>query len=171
MALKPDRDRDLRQDISKFIVSIEHGGERGGIVSATGAVPSGAAMDQTDSAVWYHPTGSGATPLGMLAVDVVDVDLTRQILNPEKSEAQVGDKVLLYTQGWVVTNKIDLNASGSASPAITVGSPAYLAGSGYITTSSGWGGGPNDFLRPRVGTFLSKQDQDGYAKVYIDLPN
>jgi hypothetical protein len=159
MALKPDRDRDLRQDISKFIVSTT--GAKGCMVCATGSVPSGAAMDQSVSQVWIAPNASGAIPLGLLAVDVVNIDLTRQILNPYKPESQLGDKVLLYTQGWVVTNFID-----PASPAATVGAPAYLSGSGYITASPS--GGSNDYARKRVGTFLTKKDEDGYAKVYLD---
>ena len=175
MALKPDRDV-LQWDVSKFYSSSAAVASRGGIVSATGTVPSGAAMDQSVSQVWYHTnvavTGgpSGAYPVGMLMGDVVNVDLTRQILNPNKSEAQLGDKVTLMQKGWVVTNLIDTTTG----PTVGVGVAAYLSHSGYIGTEPGGlqnnaGETPDTTANARVGKFLTAVDEDGYAKVYIDL--
>ena len=99
--------------------------------------------------------------------DVVNIDLTRQTLNPYKSEAQVGDKVLIAKKGYVVTNQVYPTSS------ISVGGKAYLGPSGYISPNSGvlvgtWGAA-NSVLAPEVGKFLSLPDEDGYCKVYIDL--
>jgi hypothetical protein len=124
-------------------------------------------MDQTVSLVGRHATGSGVKPMGVLLVDVVNQDLTRIKLNPYKPEAQTGDKVRLGLKGWVTTNRLDTPFA----TAIAVGAAAYLGNSGCLTNASGFGGGANDFLRERVGTFLTKADEDGYAKVYINLPN
>lgn len=156
MALKPDRDVKVN-DISFFVAAITYGGNKGGVVVATGAGGSGAAMDQTANACWYIANPSGKRAVGLLDTDVVNVDLTRQKLNPYKPEAQVGDKVTLIKQGYVVTNMID-----SAAATISYGVTAYLAGSGYLTPTNATG-------RPVVGKFLSKKDEDGFAKVWIDL--
>jgi hypothetical protein len=171
MALKPDRNI-VDEDISFFAATgWAYGSARGGIVVPTGNTatgPSGAAMDQSANQVWYglNPTGNGQ-PLGVLMNDVVNIDLTRQTLNPYKSEAQVGDKVLVARKGYVVTNMIYPSAG------LTVGGKAYLGPSGYITPSSGilpgtWGVA-NLTSAFQVGKFLSLLDEDGYAKVYIDL--
>ena len=159
MALKPDRDP-LVWDISKFYTSLTYSGtkaQRGGIVVATGT-SSGAAMDQSTNAAWYIGDPSGKAPLGMLMADVVNIDLNRSFLNPNKTEAQLNDKVPLMVKGWATTNMID--DTGGINP----GDVAYLAGSGYLTSDSG-----NGSNRPVVGKFLSSKDEDGYCKVYIDL--
>jgi hypothetical protein len=190
MALKPDRNV-LEDDISHFYASSllnTSTDDRGGVVVATGTAgtaPSGAAMDQSVNQCVYVAAPSGHHPLGMLMVDVVNVDLTRQILNPYKSEAQVGDKVVLMRKGYAVTNKLS-----STTGTITQGAAAFCGPSGNLTADEGrvWAtgynadgvvtgvdpdtGGFGDFKTefPRVGTFMSKVDEDGYAKVYIDLP-
>lgn len=190
MALKPDRNV-LEDDISYFYASSllnTSTDDRGGIVVATGSAgvgPSGAAMDQSDNQVQYVAAPSGFNPVGMLMVDVVNIDLTRQILNPFKSEAQVGDKVVLMKKGYAVTNKLDTTTG-----TITQGAAAFLGPSGNLTADEGgvWAtgynadgphggtdpdtGGFGDFKTefPKVGAFMSKVDEDGYAKVYIDLP-
>lgn len=173
MALKPDRNI-IDEDISFFsATSWPYGSARGGIVVPTGnsvTAPSGAAMDQSQNQVWYALipiASSGSRPLGVLAQDVVNIDLTRQTLNPYKSEAQVGDKVTVVRKGYVTTNMIYPTGT------IRVGATAYLSVSGYISPNSGcvpgvWGGA-NTSLSPEVGKFLSLPDEDGYAKVYIDL--
>lgn len=172
MALKPDRDF-LQWDNSRFIGAITYGGDRGGVLVATGAVtnsPSGAAMDQASNSAWYCFDPSGYQPVGVLMSDVVNIDLTRQSLNFNKSEHQVGDKVPVLTKGWVVTNLIDPMTANSN---ITIGAPAYLTLSGYVSHRiSGFYTDSVGFTRtahPLVGKFLSKKDADGYAKVYIDL--
>jgi len=163
MALKPDREIVL-EDISKFMPTV---GNRGGVVSATGTIASGAAMDQSVNQVWYNTNAASATveeAMGMLMVDVVNVDLTRQILNPFKSEAQINDKVVLMRKGWAVTNMVDTTAS--AQGAVAAGKNAYLIGSGFLSTATGIAGNPANKL---VGRFDSAADEDGYYKVYIDL--
>ena len=137
MALKPDRNI-IDEDISFFsATSWPYGSARGGIVVPTGnsaTAPSGAAMDQSQNQVWYALiplAASGSRPLGVLAQDVVNIDLTRQTLNPYKSEAQVGDKVTVVRKGYVTTNM--LYPTGT----IRVGAAAYLGVSGYISPNSG----------------------------------
>ena len=187
MALKPDRN-ELDVDISYFwATGLAYGGERGGWVSATGSTAaSGAGMDQAVNQIWYGLHATGTRPLGILLNDVVNVDLTRQILNPYKSEVQVGDKVTLLKKGYVVTNRIVTTLVSTSVP-VTAGAPAYTGPSGFITTvpsgSLGLGntttanGSGKDFNAhinsPSgsyvIGKFLSAADEDGYAKVYIDL--
>jgi uncharacterized protein (UPF0297 family) len=88
---------------------------------------------------------------------MVNIDLTRQHKNQYKNEVQKGSKVTLLRKGYVVTNKIQ----GTAPSA---GDPAYVAHSGNFAKSDVIGGGSV------VGSFLSAPDQDGYAKVEVNLP-
>lgn len=182
MALKPDRN-ELDVDISYFwATGIGYGGERGGWVSATGStVASGAAMDQAANQVWYGLNCTGTRPLGLLLNDVVNIDLTRQILNPYKSEVQVGDKITLLKKGYVVTNRV-VSTIGPTTVAVVPGATAYTGPSGFITTVAS---GTLHVLQTGdaltksmlnspsgsyvIGKFLSKVDEDGYAKVYVDL--
>lgn len=183
MALKPDRN-EIDVDISYFwATGIGYGGERGGWVSATGStVASGAAMDQAANQVWYNLSATGLRPLGVLLNDVVNIDLTRQILNPFKSEVQVGDKVTLLKKGYVVTNRV-VTTIGPNSVTVVPGAPAFTGPSGFITSvASGtlhMNTSANDALSRSmlnsasgsyvIGKFLSRVDEDGYAKVYVDL--
>ena len=184
MALKPDRN-ELDVDISYFwATGIGYGSERGGWVSATGSTAaSGSAMDQAVNQVWYNLHATGLRPLGILLNDVVNVDLTRQILNPYKSEVQVGDKITVLKKGYVLTNRI-VSTIGPTTVAITPGAVAYTGPSGFITSvpSGALGLGTqainsiafNAHINSAsgsyvVGKFLSAADEDGYAKVYIDL--
>jgi hypothetical protein len=132
--------------------------ERGGMASlSTGG--SGAAMDQSQALATYSATGSGKVPLGILMNDMVNIDLTRQHINWYKNEVQKGGKVTLLRKGYVVTNKIQ-----GAAPA--AGDPAYVAHSGNLSKTDLVGMG----TQPVVGVWLSSPDQDGYAKVEINLP-
>lgn len=160
MALKSDRST-LQTDISFFM---NEAATRGGVVSlSTGG--SGAAMDQGAALVTYSAVPSGAVPVGLLVNDMVDIDLTRQHLNFHKDEVQKGGKVTLLTKGWVVTNSLEGTAP-------TAGAPAYLAHSGNLATSDLSSDDTDaDGSTRLVGRFLSAVDQDGYAKVFIDLPN
>lgn len=151
MALKPDR-YELQTDISFFMNEVA---ERGGVASmSTGG--SGAAMDQSQALVSYSASASGKTPIGVLLNDMVNVDLTRYKLNKYKNEVQKGGKVTLLRKGYVVTNMIQ----GSPS----AGDPAYSAHSGNFAATDVTGGGV------KLGSFLSSKDQDGYAKVEVNLP-
>ena len=160
MALKSDRIV-LDTDISFFM---NEAATRGGIASvSTGG--SGAAMDQGEALVTYAALPSGKVPVGLLLNDMVNIDLTRQHLNQHKDEVQKGGKVTLLRKGYVVTNNIE-----GTSP--SAGDPAYVAHSGNLAASDLSNDDSDDDGSTRlVGRFLSGVDQDGYAKVYIDLPN
>lgn len=160
MALKSDRSV-LDTDISFFM---NEAATRGGVASvSTGG--SGAAMDQGEALVTYAALPSGKVPVGLLLNDMVDIDLTRQHLNQHKDEVQKGGKVTLLRKGYVVTNNIE-----GTSP--SAGDPAYVAHSGNLSVEDlSSDDGDADGSTRLVGRFLSGVDQDGYAKVYIDLPN
>ncbi len=153
MALKPDR-REIDSDISFFMNSVA---ERGGFVSLS-TTGSGGAMDNANAVVIYAGTSSGKVPVGCLANDMVDVDLSLYHLNRYKDQVQKGGKVKLITIGMVNTNMIK---SGDT-PA--VGDKAYLAADGRVTKTNT---GATD--SPAIGTFLSQKDADGYAKVSFSL--
>ena len=160
MALKTDRST-LQTDISFFM---NEAATRGG-VSCLSTGGSGAAMDQGAALVTYAALPSGKVPVGLLLNDMVDIDLTRQHLNQHKDEVQKGNKVTLLQKGYVVTNSIE-----GASPA--AGNTAYVAHSGNLAASDlANDDGDADGSTRVVGRFLSGVDQDGYAKVFIDLPN
>tara|TARA_R110000744_G_scaffold1280_3_gene4519 strand:- start:1896 stop:2387 length:492 start_codon:yes stop_codon:yes gene_type:complete len=160
MALKTDRST-LQTDISFFMNEVA---TRGGVASLnTGG--SGAAMDQGVALVTYVASPSGKIPMGLLLGDMVNIDLTRQHLNQYKDEVQKGGKVALLQKGYVVTNNLE-----GTSPA--AGNPAYLGHSGNLASSSIVSDDTDSTGHGKiVGRFLSGVDEDGYAKVFIDLPN
>lgn len=150
MALKPDRFEQV-VDISFFLNEVA---TRGSICThqTTG---SGAAMDQS-AALVIVATGVGAenVPAGLLLNDMVNLDLTRQHINQHQDEMQQGGKVALLRQGWVVTNSL---TSGETPIA---GMAAHFDSSGDVTTVT---------TSQPIGRFLSKPDEDGYAKVEINI--
>ena len=151
MALKPDR-HEMDTDISFFMNEVA---ERGGVATlSTGG--SGAAMDQSQALVSYAAAPSGKAPMGVLLNDMVNIDLTRQHLNQYKNEVQKGSKVTLLRKGYVVTNNI------LGTP--TAGNNAFVAHSGNFSSTDVIGNSPI------VGMFMSSKDQDGYAKVAVNLP-
>lgn len=154
MALKPTREV-VKTDISYFMTATA---SRGGIVSIS-TVGSGDAMDDGSAVVAYNASPSGKLPVGLLLQDVVNIDLTRQKLNPYQDQKQVGDKVALCQVGDFVTDMLV--------PGITVAANqvAYLGHSGLLTNAN-----LNDVATPVVGIFKSKKDEDGFAKVAINLP-
>jgi len=114
-------------------------------------------MDQGANLVEYAAATTGTVPVGILLNDVVNKDLTRTHLNQYKDEVQKGGKVTVLTRGWIVTNNLD---------AVTIapGEVAYAsATAGNLTNVSTAG--------QAVGRFMSAQDADGYAKVYVNLPS
>jgi len=154
MALKADR-HEKDTDISFFMNQVA---ERGGMVClVTGG--SGAALDQGQALVEYAANPSGKVPMGILLNDVVNIDLTRQKLNPYKNEVQRGNKVTILRKGWVVTNRIQGTAP-------TAGANAFVAASGNLAASDLVSGA----TLPVLGMWMSSVDQDGYAKVEINLP-
>lgn len=167
MALKPDR-HEVITDISFFM---NETAERGIVVTHSTA-GSGVAMDDGNALVAIPTTASGSIPAGLLLNDMVNIDLTRQHLNQHQDEVQQGGKVTLLKQGWVVTNKLEVNSKP------TMGASAYVASSGLISTTNPEAydattvaGAQNPFgtENTKVGRFLSTEDADGYAKVYIDI--
>ena len=160
MALKSDRN-ELQTDISFFM---NETATRGGIASVS-TVGSGAALDQGAALVTYAALPSGKVAVGLLLNDMVDLDLTRQHINFHKDEVQKGGKVTLLRKGWVVTNNIE-----GTTP--VAGSPAFVAHSGNLSiTDLANDHVDTDGSTRLVGRFLSTIDEDGYAKVNIDLPN
>ena len=155
MALKPDR-YEMAHDISFWM---NEAAERGGIVSLSTA-GSGAAMDQAKALVTYSATvPSGKLLPGLLLGDMVDINQARTHENWFKNEEVKGGKVALLAKGYVSTNMIN--------PTVTIAAhdKAYVSVSGFISNVDS--GDPSG----KVGRFLSVKDEDGYAKVYIDLPN
>jgi len=158
MALKSDRN-EVQTDISFFM---NETATRGGIVSmSTGG--SGSAMDQGAALVTYT-AASGKAPMGILLNDMVNLDLTRQHINQHKDEVQKGGKVTILRKGYVVTNNLSCQTAAAAGDVAYVQFDGTIANSGCVSDHSGRAGSS-------IGTFLSSIDQDGYAKVEINLPN
>lgn len=156
MALKPDRLRNkYADDITFFMNEVA---VRGGIASLSTA-GSGSATDQSAALLTYAALPSGVLPVGVLLNDMVNKDLTQTHLNPYNGEVQQGSKVLVNGQCTVVTNMIY--------PGLTIAPPqsAYLGPSGLVQNVY-----VNDKATPIVGVFLSSKDEDGYAKVRVNLP-
>jgi hypothetical protein len=156
MALKADRYEEST-DISYFYTAGT--AVRGGVACLDLLSASGAAMDQGNNTVSYQVAGGGDVAVGILLNDVVNKDLTRDHLNQYKDEVQVGGKVTLLLRGFCVTNLVD----GTPTPgALAYASPATA---GYISTSGITPGSG------AIGRWMSRKDADGYAKVYVNLPN
>ncbi len=158
MALKADRYEEST-DISYFMTAAT--GDRGGVVCLDLLSASGAALDQGDNTVSYQAAASTDVPVGILLNDVVNKDLTRTHLNQYKDEVQLGGKVTVLTRGWVVTNKV------TGAPA--AGDLAYASETiGEISTVAANAEASGNLA---IGRFMSAKDADGYAKVYVNLPN
>lgn len=157
MALKGDR----REDTYNIDFYMTSTAERGGVATLV-TMGSGAARDQGVNVVSYGATASGKFPMGILLNDVVDIDLTKYDLNRYKHEVQKGSKVTLLTRGEVVTNMISPHSA-----AITPGAMAFVGNSGLLQSTVGAGGPTHT---PPIGRFMSYKDDDGYAKVEINLP-
>jgi hypothetical protein len=155
MALKADRN-ELDVDISFFM---NETGEKGQIVCIS-TVGSGAAMDQSKALVATTVAGAATIPVGVLLNDVVDIDLTRQHINWHKDEVQKGGKVSILKKGYIVTDQIE------GTPA--AGELAFMDD----TTAGNFAvaGGVADGKYNVVGRFMSTLDEDGYAKVEVNLP-
>jgi cAMP phosphodiesterase len=156
MALKSDR-YELQTDISFFYN--EGTATRGGVVVHDTA-GSGAAMDQGVNLVKYASVTAASRPVGVLLNDVVDKDLTRTHLNQHKNEVQKGGKVTVLRKGYVVTNNI-------TSSTVNAGDPAYVC---HVTAGNVRVDSPGSSGVLLVGRFLSSKDEDGYAKLEVNLP-
>ena len=161
MALKADRHEETT-DISFFYNAGT--ATRGGVVClADLGLASGAAMDQGENLVAYKACAAAGTdrPVGILLNDVVNKDLTRTQLNHHKDEVQKGGKVTVLTRGWVVTS----NVTGTP----VAGDVAYASETaGEISTTTGTAAASGNYA---IGRFMSRKDADGYAKVFVNLPN
>lgn len=162
MALKGDR-YELYVDISNFGNSVMN---RGGIVTYQ-TIGSGGAMDQAQALVQYAGASSGNIPAGILLEDMVSIDLTRQHMNHWQDQVIIGGKLAIGKKGYWVTNSLTQGVAG-----IAVGDLAVLTSSGNIMNVT-----PlvsistlNKAVNPVVGRFMSTADEDGYAKVQIDIP-
>jgi len=167
MALKPDRKYTDGTDISYFMNSAM---ERGGICVFPTSGGSGAAMDQAANVV--TPTGStasGTYPVGVLMCDMVNKNLAATHLNPHKDEIQLGGKVTILKRGQIVTNMLQDGVS------ITPGAPAYyqvkatVTGVDGTTYSSVYVFDNTSTNSRQVGNWASGKDEDGYAKIDINL--
>jgi len=148
MALRPDRQEHLT-DLSFFMNEVA---ERGIIVTHLSA-GSGAAMDDSSATVQV-PNNTTELPAGLLLNDVVNLDLTRQHLNYNQDEVQIGSKVLLLRRGTIVTDQV------TASQTIAPGAAAHFDTNGVFTTGTD---------SAQVGRFLSTYDADGYVKIAVDI--
>lgn len=155
MALKADR-HELDVDISFFM---NETAEKGQIVSISTA-GSGAAMDQAGALVSIQGANGSVIPVGVLLNDVVDLDLTRQHINFHKDEVQKGGKVTLLKKGYIVTNMIEGTPTAGALAFLDDSDTGKFAVEGSIATG-------DDTV---VGRFMSTLDEDGYAKVEVNLP-
>lgn len=159
MALKPYRNP-IHENISCFMFETA---EPGGVVCAhTGFNSTGRGLDDANRRVVYVADPSGHNPVGVLVSTVVNIDQSRQMLNPYKPlETQIGGKVLIYTKGEVLTNMIGpAQASGINFPA-----NAYVGTSGLLYTAAGYAASG----WPVVGKFLTGTDSDGYAILDVRL--
>ena len=160
MALKADRHEETT-DIS-FFYNAGTATRGGVVVLADLGLASGAALDQGENLVAYADATATSVPVGILLNDVVNKDLTRTHVNHHKDEVQKGGKVTLLQRGWVVPSNLEGTDPNG-------GDLAYLAHSGNLASSNI--GGTDSAEKMVVGRFLSDVDEDGYAKVFIDLPN
>ena len=160
MALKADRHEETT-DISFFYNAGT--ATRGGVVClADLGLASGAALDQGENLVAYASAVATSVPVGILLNDVVNKDLTRTHVNHHKDEVQKGGKVTVMTRGWVVTSNVEgtpvageLAFASSTSAGDICNSTTFVAQSGELA----------------IGRFMSRKDADGYAKVWVNLPN
>ena len=158
MALKGDR-YELETTIDFFLNEVA---ERGGVATLSTA-GSGAALDQSAALVTYNATQSGQVPIGILLNDMVNIDQTRQHINFHKNEVQKGGKVTLLKRGYIVTNMIDPGDT------ITAGQAAFVGPSGLLSNKQTGPTGPSAAGKA-VGQFDSIKDEDGYAKVSVNIP-
>lgn len=173
MALRPDRDYNAMDDISRhWNIEETSGKQPGGIASVlvagsgaslggvqgSGVGLAGLASRGITNSVYYQADPSGAVPVGMLLQEItVPSEPDRYFKNFHKNSAFPGEKVTLIRKGWLVTDQIQ--------GAPNAGDPAYLAPSGKVTPVE-----PDNAAQgPLVGKFETSKDEAGFARVFIDL--
>ena len=149
MALSPSRQ--IFQTNVDF--SLNEVAERGKICSiVAGTTPNG---EVTAAAV---ATGVGVMPIGILLGDVESLNYDRHPQYLQRDVVDVGSVVCLSQECEVKTDQI--------TGAPVAGNPAYLGANGNVSPTQLTDGVTP---APRVGTFLSAPDANGFAKVRIDL--
>lgn len=123
--------------------------ERGGIMSAA------ATAGEVTYAV--SPTG-GTLPIGMLMDDVEDLNFDRHPEYLQREVVDVGSSIGLVNKGEMSTDQI------VGTP--TQGQPAYLHPNGTIGAVQLTDGLTS---APRVGTFRTALDANGFSEVLVDL--
>lgn len=156
MSLKPDRQ--INDYLNDFFMNAT--ATRGiGLVSTSGTnVASGVAADSAYQSVEVATNPSGRYFVGVLLNDVVNRDLSDTQMNRNKSEAQIGDKVAIAREGWLVTNNV------AAVSSIQPMAPAYLGATGIFTTVALL----NGQSLTRVGQFATRVDEQGYVKLILN---
>ena len=97
--------------------------------------------------------------------DVVNLDLTRQHENWHKDEVQVGGKVTVLKRGWVVSDFVYPGHNPTPGQRAYVGHSGYMGSADVATDDTDLTGETRI-----VGRFLSGEDEDGFAKVEVNLP-
>jgi hypothetical protein len=158
MALKGDRVVGDGGEISFFMNETATRGVC--VVFDTSASGSGVAMDQAEAKVKLPDVAnsSGEYPVGILLNDMVNIDPTRQHINQHKDEVQLGGKVTVLKYGQVTTSSI--YSGQTPGPGLM----AYAALDGTLMAGTSV---PNDTTR--IGTWMSKKDADGYAKLQVNI--
>lgn len=127
--------------------------ERGRIVVAAS---SGTGLPGDADNLVQIPTTVSGYPIGLLACDMVSIDLSRytHTARYHRDEVPLGSPVTLVRDGWVVTNCV--HNGDDPSP----GQVAYFDTSGFLTTTAS---------SVAVGQFLGRVNTDGYVRVDITL--
>lgn len=133
------------------LFAVNAAAERGGIISADASTAGQATYLVT-------PTGTNVRPLGVLLDDVESMNFDRHPEYLQRNVVDIGSVVGICNKGEFQTNLI------VGTPA--QGQPAYLHPTGYIGATQ-----LTDGLNPapRVGTFLSAMDANGFAHFSVDL--
>ncbi len=152
MALAPNRAPIHGADTVRF--ALAEVAERGKIVCHVVGVTAAGEVTGLASA-----TGAATQPVGILLDDVENHNFDRHGEYLQRNVSDVGSVVGVATKGEYETNLI------VGSP--TQGQPAYLAASGYVSPTQGAAGTVD--AAPRVGTFRSAPNANGFARLYLDL--
>ncbi len=158
MALKPDREYNEVTDISNFwtTVAAEVGGCAGVVTQGSGAAMGRNIVDEAN-VVGYVADPSGTIAKGILLQTVAAaMSATRDFPNFDNGEIRPGDKCTLVKKGFVVTDMIPAGITP------TVGAAAYLAASGYVSSTQATGA-------PQIGRFETTKDAAGFARVSINI--
>lgn len=152
MSLKPDR------EFTKWEMGYKANSTaatKGGLVSVSTA-SSGVGFDGVGVAA-YAASPSGVQVLGVLLDDVVDYG-DKLVRNPYAETVNLGGAISIGKEGWCVTNFVYPGQTPTA------GQTAYLGHSGYFSNTQ------SPAQAPKVGRFETSKDEDGFAKVSLNIP-